>query len=83
MIQHLRTLHDNMERPSNDDVEIISVITETGLENRYSDNMAQFAPFASEAAHNRKVFGILQDSLIRLKGTQVTSNEGMPPTTSM
>ena len=61
------------------DVRIISVTMEIGLTNKYSDIVTQFSPFASVAAHNPKVFGILQASLSRLKVTQVTSNDDMPP----
>ena len=49
----------------------------------YTDLMAQFAPYASLASRDERVFDILQDSLRQLRSTCSTPNPGMPHTHSL
>ena len=49
----------------------------------YTDLMAQFAPYASLASRDERVFDILQDSLRQLRSTCSTPNPRMPHTHSL
>ena len=49
----------------------------------YTELMAQFAPYASLASRDERVFDILQSSLRQLRSTCSTPNPGMPHTHSL